>query len=124
MNEWKYVESVNEKDLEKLEANFSIKLPSDYKNLLKSCNRGKPTRCRFDISDRKACVLDYFIDLSKAKSIAESIGQTELIPIGNDPFGNIIAYKKDSLKIVFWDHETKKVKNIADSFTDFLNMLY
>ncbi|ODS30855.1 MAG: SMI1 / KNR4 family protein [Candidatus Scalindua rubra] len=125
---WKYVESFDKELLTNIEEYFNIKLPEDYKKLLETCNRGKPEKEQFDVSSRKKCVLDYLIDLNDVIKTSKRIKKPKIIPIGNDPFGNVIGFKiGDTGKIeclVFWDHETKSETIIAKTFSDFLKMLY
>jgi len=125
---WKYVEILDIKMLVKIETHFNVKLPKDYIDELNKCNRGKPVNYRFDLSSRKECVLDYMINLGDCIDQSKSIKNFSLIPIAMDPFGNYIAYQIENSKkignIVFWDHETKSITFIAESFKMFLEMLY
>lgn len=129
--EWKYVEPLDENQLSKIEDYFGLSLPDDYKKSLSECNQGKPILERFDTEFKKECVLDYMIDLSDMISLAKTLSADycveNLIPIGCDPFGNLITFKiadgqVDS--VVFWDHETNKISKISGSFTEFIEKLY
>ena len=124
---WKYIEPLDEGQLSKIEKYFGLSMPEDYKKSLVECNRGKPTLERFDTERQKECVLDYMINLEETVAIAQTISADNLIPIGRDPFGNLIAFKiavgqVDS--VVFWDHEKNKISKISSSFAEFLNKLY
>ena len=125
---WKYVESFDKELITNIEAYFNVKFPEDYKNQLVVCNRGKPDKCRFDIDSRKECVLDYLINLNDVIKTSKRINKPKIIPIGTDPFGNIIGFKiGDSRKIeslVFWDHETKSETTITKTFSGFIKILY
>lgn len=127
-NIWMYIEKVSAKDVETIEKYFNIELPIDYKNLLPSCNRGKPDKAQFDAKSRKGCVLDYMIDLSDVIKTAQRIKKKNFIPIANDPFGNLIGYlinESGNVKgIYFWDHETNADTFVTSSFSDFLQKLY
>ncbi|MXX12340.1 MAG: SMI1/KNR4 family protein [Gemmatimonadetes bacterium] len=129
--EWKYAEPLDESQLSKIEDHFGLSLPQDYKKSLAECNLGKPSLERFDTEFKKECVLDYMIDLSDTVSLAKTMsadyGIENLIPVGRDPFGNLITFKiadgqVDS--VVFWDHETNKISKISGSFTEFIEKLY
>jgi len=52
--------------------------------------------------------------------------QEELFPFGEDPFGNYLClfFEEKDITIVYWSHETNKVEKVANSFTEFLEMLY
>lgn len=127
-NKWKYVEKLDKKTIKKIENKYNILLPDDYKKYLPNCNRGKPTKKRFDLESREEAVIDYMFDLNKILSNPTYIKDLKLFPIARDPFGNLIAFEingsKISGKIIFWDHETKKSKKIANDFTSFLKNLY
>ena len=129
--EWKYVEPLDENQLSKIEDHFGLSLPEDYKKLLAECNRGKPTLERFDTELQKECVLDYMVDLKQTVVIAQMLSSendiNNLIPIGGDPFGNLIAFRiadGQVASVVFWDHETNKIYRISGSFTEFIEKLY
>ena len=128
---WKYVEPLDESQLSKVEEHFGLSLLEDYKKSLVECNRGKPTLERFDTEFQKECVLDYMINLEETVAIAQAIsseyGVDNLIPIGRDPFGNLIAFRivdEQIDSVVFWDHERGKISKVSDSFTEFLRNLY
>ena len=119
---WKYVEPLDESQLSKVEEHFGLSLPEDYKKSLVECNRGKPTLERFDTELQKECVLDYMINLEETVAIAQAISSEydadNLIPIGRDPFGNLIAFRIADGQIdsvIFWDHERGKISKISDS---------
>ena len=124
---WKYIEPLDKSQLSKIEKHFGLSLPEDYKKLLMECNRGKPTLERFDTERQKECVLDYMINLEETVAISQAVSADNLIPIGRDPFGNLIAFSitdKQIGSVVFWDHERGKSSKISGSFTEFLEKLY
>ena len=124
---WKYIEPLDESQLSKIEEYFGLSLPEDYKKSLVDCNRGKPTLERFDTERQKECVLDYMINLEETVAIAQAVSADNLIPIGRDPFGNLIAFRiadRQIGSVVFWDHERGKSSKISGSFTEFLEKLY
>ena len=94
---WKYVEPLDGSQLSKIEEYFGLSLPEDYKKSLVECNRGKPSLERFDTELQKEYVLDYLINPEETVAIAQAIsseyGTDSLIPIGRDPFGNLIAFR-------------------------------
>ena len=53
--------------------------------------------------------------------------ETKLIPIAEDPFGNLFCYDFNDgrNKIVFWNHEDFNDKKfICNNFTEFMQMLH
>ena len=127
-NQWKYVVPVKPELLKQIEVHFKTTLPSDYKVILPSCNQGKPSKMRFDIEGRKECVLNYLANLNDVIATSQGIKQLNFIPIGDDPFGNLIGFLVDSsgaiIALFFWDHETGALIRVCESFSDFLKMLY
>ena len=125
--EWKYVAPLDEGQLARIEEHFVVSLPTDYKETLAQCNRGKPTLERFNTERQRECVLDYMIDLEGTVATAQAIPADNLIPIARDPFGNLIAFSMADGQVdavVFWDHESNDIAKIASSFTEFLQKLY
>ena len=45
-----------------------------------------------------------------------------MFPFGLDPFGNFYCIKEN--RVVFFDHESNTILPVADTFTEFLGMLY
>lgn len=134
---WKYTTIVEKNALEKIEKNFNVKFPKDFKKLIIDCNAGKPSKDCFDIHNRKECILDYMIGINDndtnsmtnfTKKMWNSGLSKNLMPIAFDPFGNIIAYKAtpegELTELVFWNHETSEEIYVAKSFTIFITMLY
>ena len=57
----------------------------------------------------------------------EYLQDLKLIPIAEDPFGNLFCYDfmDDKSKIVFWEHENFNTKKfICDSFNELIQMLH
>lgn len=126
-NTWKYVKEIDTAIISEIEKTYSINLPDDYKQSLEFCNGGKPLKDKFDIIDRKECVVDYMTDVNDSSETKHMISKHNIFPIASDPFGNSIGYliKTNKLtKIVFWNHESNDITFIADSFNKFLSLLY
>ncbi len=72
------------------------------------------------VEDDLSYIIDIFYETEYLKEI-------NLIPIAEDPFGNLYCYDFDCGKneIVFWDHENPDEKRfVCDSFTKFIQMLH
>ena len=52
------------------------------------------------------------------------IKDTNLIPIGIDPFGNYICYSLKDNTVVFWNHEDGNITSTGLSLDNFINSLY
>jgi cell wall assembly regulator SMI1 len=121
-------------DIDKLEHEFKIILPNDYKTfLLNFGNIWTP-----DILD---LVVDKELDISEVQqfwSIDEIIYDkqnewtshvsTDIIPFASDSMGNIFAFLRHDIKsltettdIYFFDHDFNTVEKISNSFTDWID---
>ena len=47
----------------------------------------------------------------------------DYVAFAGDPFGNLICFDKTNDHIVFIDHETLEIEDVADNFSDFINNL-
>ena len=63
----------------------------------------------------------------KAEEETEYLKSTHLIPIAEDPFGNLFCYdfQDEETRIVFWNHEDTDVSQfVCATFTEFVGMLH
>ena len=126
---WKYVKKLNDLNaVENFETTYNVKFPSDLKDIIKKYNGGRPELKLFDTSTETG--KDFKTLLSFNKTDIENIyifcddasSVREMLPFASDPAGNLFVLKDG--KIFFWNHETDSTSFLADSFTEFLNMLY
>ncbi len=109
---------VTPQQINELEMHLDISLPDDYKKFLLEWNGGKPTPDRFSIPgwSNKSSVVNRFLavhagkhsNLQKKIEVYEDRLPRELIPIAEDPFGNLICLGLGGNRlgrIYFWDHE-------------------
>ena len=120
------------------------KLPASYRAFLLAYNGGKPIPCHFLISEAEGTdLLDNVYGLHDGPAYARLDAAWEvykgripaaLLPIADDPFGNVICLGRFGAyagKVYFWDHELEldrrspfgNVTLIANTFTDFLAAL-
>jgi len=126
---WKRGEKLNESDIKEVEATFGITLPNDYKSIVIKNNNARPSISTFDTESSKGHVFKKLLSLKKndietvykAKKVLSKIDNT-LIPFANDPAGNYLCFKGDS--VVYWQHEDNSISKIANNFTEFLAKLY
>lgn len=138
-------ERPSDQDIATLENWIHGKLPDDYKIFLKLENGGrpKPNKFGFMAEDGKTeeSTVQYFFAIYDRR-----MGNLKMnfdryrkrippayLPIGVDPFGNVIALgtaNQNMGKIYFWDHEKendvpsmKNMSKIADSFSEFIQKL-
>jgi hypothetical protein len=120
--------------------------PDDYKTFLKKENGGRPRPKQFRFTTKagktEESTTHYFFALHAGRvgSLQKSFERYEkrvasgYIPIGTDPFGNIIVMNTmphGNGRIYFWNHETESdlpsVANmclIAQSFLEFVEGLF
>jgi len=124
---------------EELERKMNYKYPKEFQSLVLKFNGATPEEDVFDTKTTTGRVFDCFLSLNKEKEEMEetiwdyldgdfswSIEELDwrYIPFANDPFGNYICFDRTNDHIVFWDHETGEVEEVADTFTVFINSLY
>jgi len=127
--------SISILEIRKFEARHSISLPNDYVHFLLENNGGTPEKVYFLEKDADL-VVNFFLSLGSQKysleEYFEDVKKYEedfpdgLIPIGEDAFGNLICLSisvDNNGRIFVYDHESGKVKFIAQSITFLLNHL-
>jgi hypothetical protein len=131
-----------ESTIQQLENELGHRLPEDYRRFLVQTNGGRPERARFAIQTLDGStdsIVDWLLTLDireqlytirKYRRMYEDRIPNGMIPIGCDPFGNLILLNivaKDFGYVYFWDHETENMKEptwenislVAKSFTAF-----
>ncbi|HEX3624544.1 MAG TPA: SMI1/KNR4 family protein [Verrucomicrobiae bacterium] len=128
-----------------LESCINGRLPNDYKDFLKQDNGGRPKPNKFEFATRSGkteeSTVHYFFALwdQRVGNLKKNFERyrrrlpSGFLPIGLDPFGNVIAihiFGEKSGKIYFWDHEKESdlpsLNNmflIANSFDEFVQHL-
>lgn len=125
---WKYVKPLKDENaIESFEKKNNVSFPSDLKSYLKEFNGGRPSLKYYDLQGEKD--KEFKTLLSFNESDVENIykaypldSSLKILPFASDPAGNYFVV--DSGKISLWNHESDSVKEIADSFTNFLNLLH
>lgn len=134
--EWKFKKNgLDNSEINLIEHELSVKLPIDFVNLIRQYNGARPSLISFDLENEKEKVFDSLIDFSpngnnNVIEVYKSFKKNSLkknIPFGEDGFGNYICFQyqnSENPNIIFFNHETNEVKLIADSFKEFIDMLY
>lgn len=130
---WKYGEPLQSEELlSEFEEKTSFTLPEDFKEIVKAHNGSRPSLKIFDAENEEGHVFGALLSFNKEdtvsiwsvnKEIPESV-DSKYIAFALDAFGNYIAFDAEDGSIVFIDHETNKVSNVAESFADLINSLY
>jgi cell wall assembly regulator SMI1 len=132
-------------DIRSLEQKIGFPLPQDYRQFLLQYNGGvpKPERFAFRIPSGEQVSLvrvffsldenDPYYNLLRKLSVNEGYIPESCLPIGEDPFGNLILLelsKSHQGNVYFWDHESEggddlrdNMALIAGNFTEFTRLL-
>lgn len=134
-------------DIEAAEKRLRLSFPEEYRAFLLKHNGGCPTLNRFKYKDHdgndSSSLVHFFnaiyegridnVELKYQFLVSEGRLLKKMIPIANDPFGNLIcisAEGADRGKVYFWDHELEPEEAgyenmglISDSINEFLGKL-
>lgn len=153
MNLINSAESLSEQDVNKIEKDLGIKLPTDYKSFITHTNGGIPeVDMLYDFYDEvsqleNTSIIRRFFSLyvddntlrNNMKVIYNIMRKEEsvpvdIIPIADDPAGNIIcmSLNKDDYGFIYYlNHEFEEAETgylmkskIANSFKNFVECLY
>jgi SMI1-KNR4 cell-wall len=145
ITEYLCTERPTDADLSAFEILIHGTLPHDYKAFLKKENGGRPAPKQFRFAARDGHMEDstvhYFFALYERRvgSLKKGFERYKeripsgYLPIGIDPFGNLILLGiagQNPGTVYFWDHEKeneipnmKNIFPIANSFSDFVGKL-
>lgn len=119
---------------ERVENEYGIVFPDLYKRIAREYNKAAPDKSSFTTPDGNERCFGRLISISESdpfnlesamRWLPEAIGHL-LIPFAVDPFGNSICfdYSEGTCKaVVFLDHETENVQQVAVNFEQFLQDL-
>ncbi|MBS6396462.1 MAG: SMI1/KNR4 family protein [Clostridiales bacterium] len=125
---------ITEDIVDHVESILKVDFPEDFLCIIKKYDGGYPTPNKITINgnievvnnlvsfleDDESFILDIFEETEYLKS-------THLIPIAEDPFGNLFCYdfQDEEKRIVFWNHEDTDVSQfVCATFTEFVGMLH
>jgi hypothetical protein len=111
-----------------------IKIPVEYQQFLLDTNGGSFLECVFHGSPIGTLIIVQFLSISEGAdySLLRSFKNLEgflpigTIPFAEDPAGNsfiIGVSQKNNGAVFFWEHETREVYKLNNSFGDFINNL-
>ena len=125
---------ISDEMVKSVESILEVNFPEDFLSIIKKYDGGYPSPDKITINGNTEIVnnLVSFMedDLSFILVIYEEteyLKNTKLIPIAQDPFGNLFCYdfKAGRSEIVFWDHEKFNDKEfVCNNFTEFMRMLH
>lgn len=133
--EWNCYENniITEDMIKEIEEYFNISFPQDFLDVIKNYDCGHPHPNAINIDgyeeilsnivsfceNHTSYIINIFEDI-------EDFRDKRLIPIAEDPFGNIFCYRMENngIDIVFWDHENNEEKYVCNKFSELLALLY
>ncbi len=137
--EWRWATPLSDVTIiEKVEKLIHYRYPEVYKKIVMQYNGAIPKAMIFDTTLTEERVFNNLISLEDGTLegalddvLAGEINQWsydglpwQYIPFGSDPFGNFICFDRETDHVVFFDHEFEDIEEVADSFTEFLDLLY
>lgn len=130
---WTNVRKLKSSDLlEKIEKQFSISFPREYKDLIGQYNAGIPDCKNFNVNKKKYQIerlisanLSDNPNIYTAMTWVEQTPQSIIIPIALDILGNMIAlnFEEHSYCIVFINFENGHKYFITQTLEDFISIL-
>lgn len=117
-----------------VEKELNITFPRDFIANIKQYDGGYPIPNKITIEGREEVLnnlvsfqegdISYILDII---SETEDFSDCNLVPIAEDPFGNLFCYSfgENDCEIVFWCHEERCVnKYVCKSFEELITMLH
>lgn len=132
MNKWNYVKNnVTDVDVKEAENLSGFTFSDELKEIIESCNNGRPVKKLFDTERVKGRVLDKLLSISRADSenvfkVNEALkGQLpeSFFALAADPFGNYICID-EAHKAFLWLHETSVLESTGKTIRELIDSLY
>ncbi|MBQ5311655.1 MAG: SMI1/KNR4 family protein [Oscillospiraceae bacterium] len=140
--EWEYVRPLQAETLvDDYEKTIKYEFPEEFVLCVKHNNNGYPKLSSF-ISwkgkRKRKRVFDHLFSFNTEDRTTiwnyndwngrfhdwnENGEMNDYVAFAGDPFGNLICFDKTNDHIVFIDHETLEIEDVADNFSDFINNL-
>jgi len=126
-------------EIEKVESSLNVQFPDDYKSVVIKHQGQTPVQCCFKVNDNYIVVFNtlfHFNDgesktynIIKNNNIASEFLPEMIIPFADTAGDDFVCfdYRSGEVKVVFASHERsgeEAIIPIANSFTEFLSMLY
>ena len=116
-----------------VEAQLNVEFPNDFRDNIKKYDGGYPMSSVVIVAGREEAInnlvsfvkghTSYILDIIND---IEGFRDTGLIPIAEDPFGNLFCYsfKKETPEVVFWNHEdTNSYEYVCKNFAELISLL-
>lgn len=133
MTEWRYIKhNISQADIDIFEKLAGIQLSADVCTFILTHNNGRPRPNQFDTNETQGRLFDKLLSFNR--NDAENVFITyellsdqlpsQLVALAMDPFGNYICLNRQSLKVVFWLHETGAQEETGKKWEQWVNTLY
>jgi hypothetical protein len=130
----------SDQEIDRIEKLTGKKLPDSYLQFLDYSNGGSPLLDTFICDGNDWSVdnffpltsehdkIEYFISVEWSYKHRWTGAIKEILPIGSDPFGNLICLDLSSSeykKVILWAHDAPgdQIKIVANSFEEFIDQL-
>ena len=117
-----------------VETKLKITFPKDFIANIKQYDGGYPIPNKITVEGQEEVLNNLVSSLEEdASFILDIISDTEnfsdsnLVPIAEDPFGNLFCYsfEENTCEIVFWSHEERVAnKHVCNFFEELITMLH
>jgi hypothetical protein len=133
---------VEELEIAKLERAMKVRFPKSYRNFLLTHNGGRPIPAGFELDldgDRQRWQVHFFFSVNDSvkscrldwnEEVTRETRPPGVLPIAHDDFGNTFYLRTtegmaDSVYFgpTPWNWQKTKLTKVADTFSDFLQML-
>lgn len=130
---WKYVKPLKSENLiNDFECLVCYEFPKEFRDCVLQFNGGRPERKAFNTNMNTGRELKSFLSFNTDdKETVWKIHEWNKDELSNkyvafaiDNFGNLICFDADNDKVVFLNHEDLSVEHIANTFAEFLELLY
>ncbi len=116
-----------------VEAELKIEFPKDFVANIKKYDGGYPKPNKITVEGQEEVLNNLVSFLEEDTSFIldiisdiENFRDSNLVPIAEDPFGNLFCYsfRESAYEIVFWSHEESSVKHVCNNFEELITMLH
>ena len=124
---------MSDENIKVVETELKIKFPQDFVTNIKKYDGGYPKPNKITVEGQEEVLNNLVSFLEEDTSFIldiisdiENFRDSNLVPIAEDPFGNLFCYsfRENAYEIVFWSHEESYVKYVCNNFEELIAMLH
>lgn len=130
--EWNKVKQLEDKGaIEEFEKKFNYILPVDFKEFVENYNGARPNIKVFDCKESKMHVFNHMLSFNKNDKLniwninfnSDNSSDKYLI-FGVTSFGDFLCFDRETNHVIYLEHETMEIEEVATTFTQFINSFY